>query len=219
MSAITMSAARDSFAATLSAVEAAVRFHFRKRLRPDEFEEAMAEAMAAAWSSWHGLVGRGKDPVEVGVHGIASNAIRHVRNGRRIGNRSSGRGGMDVYHSKAQARCGYKLVSLDGEDVADDEGTSREVWRDWLAEDCRVTPADEACFRVDFEGWLAGLTDRKRRIVELLAEGHDGAAVARLIGVTPGRVCQVRAELEVHWSAFQQGPAGMGRIDPVRDAV
>ena len=32
----------------------------------------------------------------VGVHGIATNAVRYVRNGRRVGNRSSGRGGMVV---------------------------------------------------------------------------------------------------------------------------
>src|SRR5207245_93990 len=85
--------AQEQFTATLSAVEDAVHFAFRTRLRPQEYEEALAEAMAAAWSAWHGLVvKRGKDPVAVGVHGIATNAIRNVRQGRRVGNPSGGSG-------------------------------------------------------------------------------------------------------------------------------
>src|SRR6476646_7551134 len=80
MSALSLVAAQDQFTATLSAVEDAVRFAFRKRLRPQEYEEALAEAKAAAWSAWTRLIKRGKDPVAIGVHGIATNAIRYVRN-------------------------------------------------------------------------------------------------------------------------------------------
>src|SRR3954464_6793024 len=103
MSALSPVAAREQFTATLSAVEDAVKFAFRRRLRPQEYEEALAEARAAAWSAWHGLVERGKDPVEVGVHGIAANAIRWVRARRKVGNPTCGRGAMDVFHPRAQA--------------------------------------------------------------------------------------------------------------------
>ena len=78
-------------ASAVPPVEDAVRFAFRKRLRPQEYEEALAEATAAAWSAWHGLIQRGKEPVEIGVHGIATNAMKYVRNGRRVGNRTCGR--------------------------------------------------------------------------------------------------------------------------------
>ncbi len=203
MSALTLSAAQGQFTATLSAVEDAVKFAFRRRLRPQEYEEVMAEARAAAWSAWAGLIRRGKNPVEVGIHGIASNAIRYVKNGRRLGNKSSGRGGMDLYNPKAQARCGFRLVSLDAGDDAGPGDSSSGSWRGWLAEDRRVGPADLACSRLDFESWLAGLPARKRRIAELLAEGHDGVVVARMVGVSPGRVCQVRPELQRSWEAFQ----------------
>ena len=71
MSAMSLASAQQSFAANLKAVEDAVRFAFRRRLRHQEYEEALAEARAAAWSAWAGLVKRGKDPVAVGAHGIA----------------------------------------------------------------------------------------------------------------------------------------------------
>jgi len=203
MSALSLVAAQEQFTATLKAVEDAVRFGFRRRLRRQEYEDVVAEAKAAAWSAWTGLIKRGKDPVEVGVHGIATNAVRYVRNGRKVGNTTCGRGAMDVYHRKAQAACGFTLVSLDsGEGDAGD--STRGSWREWLAEDNRVGPAEEACFRVDFGAWLEGLSTRKRSIAELLTEGHEGVVVARRVGVSPGRVCQVRAELEASWGAFQR---------------
>src|SRR4051812_41218400 len=154
MSAMSLCVAQEKFTATLSAVEDAVKFAFRRRLRPQEYEEALAEARAAAWSAWHGLVERGKDPVEVGVHGIAANAIRWVRARRKVGNPTCGRGAMDVFHHKAQKACGFTLVSLDSGDVALAGTSGAGAWREWLAEDNKVTPADEAAFRLDFEGWL-----------------------------------------------------------------
>ncbi len=214
MSAMSLCAAREQFTATLSAVEDAVKFAFRRRLRPQEYEEALAEARAAAWSAWHGLVERGKDPVEVGVHGIAGNAVRNIRQGRRIGNRTCGRGVMDVFNSKAQKKDGFTLVSLDS-DYVDSEDSTRGSWREWLAEDNKVTPADEAAFRVDFEGWLAGLPERKRRVAELLAEGHEGVVVARTVGIAPSRVTQLRSELAASWRAFQ----GQAEGGPRRAAV
>ena len=213
MSAMSLCAAREQFTATLSAVEDAVKFAFRRRLRPQEYEEALAEARAAAWSAWHGLVTRGKDPVEVGVHGIATNAIRWVRARRRVGNINCGRGAMDVYHPRAQAACGFTLVSLDSDHVDAGDSTAG-AWREWLAEDNKVTPADEAAFRLDFEGWLSHLPERKRRVAVLLAAGHEGVVVARTVGIAPSRVTQLRSELAASWRAFQgQAEGGVRRAD------
>ena len=214
MSAISLVAAQEQFTATLSAVEDAVHYAFRRRLRHQEYEEALAEARAAAWSAWHGLVERGKDPVEVGVHGIATNAIRWVRARRKVGNSNCGRGAMDVYHPRAQAACGFTLVSLDSDHVDAGDSTAGS-WRDWLSEDNKVTPADEAAFRLDFEGWLAAWPGRKRRVAELLAEGHEGVVVARTVGIAPSRVTQLRSELAASWRAFQ----GQAEGDPRRVAV
>ena len=219
MSAMSLASAQQSFVATQSAVEDAVKFAFRHRLRAQDYEDAMAEAKAAAWSAWHGLVvKRGKDPVEVGVHGIANNAIRWVRARRRVCNNNCGRGAMDVYHPRAQAACGFTLVSLDSGDEVNPGVSTRGAWKEWLSEDNKVTPADEAAFRVDFEGWLAGLPERKRRVAELLAEGHEGVAVARLVGIAPSRVTQLRSELAASWRAFQGQDGGVPRRDAVATA-
>src|SRR5687768_1132526 len=52
LSGASLTAVQQQFTATLSAVEDAVKFAFRKRLRPQEYEDALAEARAAAWSAW-----------------------------------------------------------------------------------------------------------------------------------------------------------------------
>ena len=90
MSAMSLCVAQEQFTAHLSAVEVAARYAFRRRRRQDR-EEAVAEATAAAWSAWAGLLSRGKDPVEVGVHAIARNAVRYVKSGRKLGNPTCGR--------------------------------------------------------------------------------------------------------------------------------
>ncbi len=203
MSALSIRTPQDRFTAALSAVDDADRFAFRRRLRDQDFEEALAEARAAAWSAWAGMIAKGRDPVEAGVHGVANNAVRNVRQGRRIGNAHCGRGAMDVFNRKAQAACGFTVVSLDSGAEIHDEPSSRGDWLDWLAGDNRVTPADEACFRLDFRDWLSSLPERKRRIAELLAGGETVTDIAQRVGVSQGRVSQVRTELEASWAAFQ----------------
>ena len=200
MPAMSLVAAQEKFTATLKAVEDAARFAFRGR-RPQDREEAVAEALAAAWSAWAGLLRRGKDPVEVGVTGIANNAVRNVRQGRRIGNRTCGRGAMDIQHPRVRRALGLRVVSF--EELA---GPQVGSWRDWLAEDNSISPADQAIFHLDYQTWLAGLPEKKRWVAELLALGHEGFVVARLVGIAQSRVCQLRHELEDSWQALQ-GPA------------
>ena len=206
MPAMSLVAAQEKFTATLKAVEDAARYAFRRRRRQDR-EEALAEARAAAWSAWAGLLRRGKDPVEVGVTGIANNAVRNVRQGRRIGNRNCGRGAMDIQHPRVRRDLGLRVVAF--EELA---GPRVGSWRDWLAEDNRVTPADEAIFHLDYQAWLAGLAEPKRRVAELLAEGHEPGLVARVLGVSPPRVTQLRHELEASWRAFQGGATPVATV-------
>ena len=205
LSGIALTPVHRQFEAALPAILATAKFAFRKR-RLQERQEAVAEALAAAWSAWQSLVRRGKDPVEVGVSGIANNAVRYVLNGRRVGNPTTGgRGAMDIHHPRAQKLCGLKVVSLD-RNLGTELDARPDAWREWLAKTNRVTPADEACFRVDFADWLAHLPGRKRAMAELLVEGHETGVVARLLGVTPGAVSQSRAWLEASWQEFQSGP-------------
>jgi hypothetical protein len=154
------------------------------------------------------LLARGQDPVAVGIAGIAYNACRYVRNGRRLGTGSCGRGVMDVFHRKAQAACGFQILSLDSAVGIPTRPTSASLWREWLVADNRVSPADEAAFRLDFSDWLKGLPQRKRQMAELLAQGHETGVVARMLGVSSGAVSRTRSWLQANWKAFQ------GQTDP-----
>jgi hypothetical protein len=188
--------AQREFTAHLPVVENAIRFAFRRlRLRRQDFEDVLAEAVAACWNAWVGLISRGRDPLEVGVCGIANFSVRSVRNGRRIANRTCGRGAMDVYHPKAQKARGFQVINS-GHDEAMD-GLDAGVWTNCC------TPADEACFRVDFAAWMEALAPRRRRTAELLAEGHGTLEVAREVGVTPAAISQARSWLQESWKKFQ----------------
>jgi hypothetical protein len=204
LSGASLTAAHRRFEAALPAIDRTLRYLFR-RWPEGRRDEALADARAAAWHAWYGLLRRGKDPESVGVTGLAANAARYVRNGRRLGCGTLGRA-ADVLDPEAGRRHGLRVVSLD-----DPRGETGDSWRSWLAEDHQFTPADAACFRLDFERWLEGLTTRKRQIADLLVEGHEGVVVARTMGLTPGRVSQVRDELNASWRAFQsQGAIDVG---------
>src|SRR5205085_399410 len=109
---------------------------------------------------------------------------------------------MDVFHPKAQEARAFKIISLDSNDQFF-PGSLVGTWKQWLACDHRVGPADEAAFRLDFGAWLASLPIRKRQVAELLAEGHEPGVVACIVGISPARVSQLRQELAESWQAFQ----------------
>ena len=189
--------AQRAFTAHLPAVENATRFAFRRRrLKRHDFEDVLAEAIAACWSAWVGLISRGRDPLEVGVCGIANFAVRYVRNGRRIANRSGGQGAMDVYHPRAQRARGFRVFNSGGVEEAVG-GPDHGTWTNCC------TPADEACFRVDYADWLEALAPRRRRTAELLAAGHGTLDVAKDIGVTAAAISQARVALHASWLRFQ----------------
>jgi len=203
MSAITLNAAATAdahraFDAVLGRIDATLRSNFRRwprRLR----EEVIAEARAYTWAAWHGLLRRGKDPVEVGVVAVAAHCCRAVKNGRSVGaRRSTGRGAMDALDPRALRKLGLKVIPGEGPG-----GDPRGSWEDWLTCGARYGPADEAIFRVDFAAWLAALPGQKRRMAELLAEGLGTGEVARRLGVSPAAISQGRAWLARSWDRFQ----------------
>jgi hypothetical protein len=195
---MTTLAFQKQFEELLPQLREAASFAFRRR-NCDDREEAIADVCAAAWSAWSGLVRRGSNPMEVGWTGILANAIRYVRNGRRIGNPGCGRGRMDPWNWKAQRRDGFRIVSLAS---ARQEGDLKA----WVANDHRSSPADHAAFLIDFREWLDRLPERRRLSAELLSRGYGTAEVAQQVGVSPGAISQARTALERNWKAFQADP-------------
>jgi len=66
---------------------------------------------------------------------------------------------------------------------------------------------DLAAFRIDFTRWIQLLTDRDRKIINVLSGGDTTKAVAQQFGLSEGRVSQLRRRFEQLWRIFQ-GEAG-----------
>ena len=75
-------------------------------------------------------------------------------------------------------------------------------WQELVVEDRHSGPAEVATTRVDFAAWLESLPKRTRRVAETLATGEATSHVARIFGLTPGRVSQLRRELYDAWRVF-----------------
>jgi hypothetical protein len=216
MTTATLRAAHRDFLSQLPKIDRALSYAFRHQ--PARRRAAViADARGAVWHAWLGLVRRGKDPLAVGPIAIARNAARYFKAGRLLGCGKGTWGCRDVFHMKAQKSGGFRLLSLHDRGRRG-AGRDPEAWAAWEVVDDRVSPADQACFKLDYEAWLARLPERKRRVAELLAAGETTGDVARVLGVTAGAISQARRSLEADWRAFQgedDSPAAQARTRPV----
>lgn len=189
---------QNNFMIVLPAVKKHALIRFR-RLPMEAREEATAEAIASACVSYASLA-RQKKLARVYVGNIATNAVRAVNGGRRVGGHINSR---DVLSALAQKKKKLSVVTLSPWSTADDS------WRDLAMESRKVSPADQACFNLDFQSWLMTWTPRHRKIITMLAAGQRTMAVARSFTVSEARVSQWRREFEESWQQFQglQNPA------------
>ena len=183
---------QSNFLKILPAVKKHASFQFR-RLPGDAREEATAEAVASACVAYATLA-RQKKLDRVYVGNIATNAARAVNGGRHVGGNQSCR---CVLNPLTHKKTGVVVTSLSPWSSVDD------TWRDLMLESRRVSPADQACFNVDFQEWLKSWPQRDRKIIAMLAAGERGMAVAQKFGLTEGRVSQLRREYEASWLQFQ----------------
>ena len=183
---------QSNFMSIMPAVQTHASVCFRK-LNPTDQEEATAEAIARACVTYANLV-RQKKLDRVYAGNIATFAVKAVNSGRRVGGHQNRK---DVLSPTAQKTKNITMASLSPWSTPDN------TWRDLLLESKRVSPADQACFNVDFHEWLKSWPERHRQIIAALAAGHRGKAVARMFGVTEGRVCQIRARYRRSWEQMQ----------------
>jgi hypothetical protein len=176
----------------LPAVETIARIRFRG-LPACEQEEGLAEAVAGAMICFVRLVRRGKNPA-VFAGRLAQVAVFRVLAGRLTGTSDNS---FDVLSRHARRRRGFTVGPLPDSTQAESE------WEEILTENGRCTPADLAASRIDFSAWLDSMTGRRRKIAQSLAAGYQTVEVAREFHLSPGRVSQLRRELEVSWNAFQ----------------
>jgi hypothetical protein len=194
------------FLALAPVVERHARVAFRA-LDGAAREEAVAEAVAAAFAAHVALKARGRDPAAFPSM-LATYSVLRVKDGRHVGSRRSSR---DVLSRKAQQRRGFRVEPLPapartaGEGLyARAQGRREQGALEECLRDHRKAPVpDLVAFRLDFGAFLGALAERDRRMALALAEGHAAKQVARRFGLTPGRVTQLRQRWRRQWLAFQ----------------
>ena len=191
-SARTIRTREERFLKMLPQLQAQARFAFRQQ-PPDRRQELIAETLALCWVAFVRLLERGREDM-IYPTPLVQFAIRQARDGRRVGSRLNV---CDVSSAYAQRRKGFRLQRLDQHDQLSNE------WREVLVEDKTAGPAETAVSRIDFGAWLRSLSGAKRRVAQTLAMGETTQRAARRFRVSPGRISQLRRELEESWDSFQ----------------
>ena len=163
-----------------------------RNLRPESKSEAVQEVIANSFVAFRRL--HELDKLDVAYPSVlARYGVAQVRDGRQVGTKLNTN---DVSSPYAQQRKGFRVVRLDRHSQV--EG----FWRESLVEDRRTGPAETAIMRVDFAEWLKQLPERRRQIAEALGNGETTGSVAERFNISPGRISQIRRELNANWTAF-----------------
>jgi hypothetical protein len=182
---------QEQYASLMPTIERQLSFAFRQ-LRGEARDEAIQECRCLAAKACNQLYTQGKASV-IFAAPIARQAVRHYLAGRRF---AAMLNANDISSAYCQRRRGLAVKSLDQRDTTGD-------WKETIIADDRANPADVACLCVDFEEWLDQLDSRHRLVAELLASGERTCDVADRLGVTRGRISQMRRELDDTWAHFQ----------------
>lgn len=160
--------------------------------KPEAKEELVAEVVANAFCAYARLVERCKADLAYATP-LATFAICQVRAGRRIGTKLNVR---DVSSPYARMAKGITLERIDRFNKEEGE------WLEVLIEDRKAGPADTAAARIDVPAWFRSLTRRERKIAHALARGEATSTVAKMFGLSAGRVSQLRQEFKRSWEMF-----------------
>ena len=189
-------ACHERFLEMLPQIREQARMAFRFA-RPEVREDLITEVIANAFVAFTRLAERGKVELAYPTP-LAQYAIRQVRAGRRVGTNLNVR---DVSSRYAQRVKSFTVEQLGEFDEQQGE------WREALIEDRQAGPAETAAARIDVADWFKSLGRNKRKIAKSLARGEATGTVARLFGLTAGRVSQLRQELKRSWDLFQNQAA------------
>jgi hypothetical protein len=183
------------FLAVLPEIQSYARLKFRY-LKPERRQDAIQEAVAAAYVSYCRLAVRGLLHLAT-IGSLVTFAVRHVRANRHVGGTQETLN--DVLSPAAQRRHGIQNLTYRPK-------SSDAKCDDWLAEtiaDKKAKIIDLVWTKIDFAAWLSTLTRRDRQIVAALARHERTSDVAERFGLTRGRVSQLRRRYEWDWLRFQ----------------
>ena len=181
----------DRFLQLLPAIREQAEYAFRE-VRVDAHEELVQETIAAAYDMFVTLCHRGRMSLAYATP-LAKFAIRHVREGRRIGSRSNS---LDI---TSPCKCAAKRITIER---LDRFNPRRDEWREVLVEDRKAGPAETAATRIDWADWLRSLSRRHRAIACTLACGETTGVAARKFRISSARVSQLRLWFKDNWEQF-----------------
>jgi|SRR3954468_24847334 hypothetical protein len=183
---------QESFLNLLPIIQRSLRYQFRF-LRTYAREEAMQNALAISAIAYARLYAQGRAHV-ANAYSLARYSGRQHRSGRIAGGHLNAK---DAVSRCAAVSRGLKVMRLHG---LDPQNCS---WIDAILEDKRASIPDVVATKLDMRAWLRTLPIRTRRIARDLAQGCCTAEAAQKHSLSPGRISQLRRELEHSWSSFQ----------------
>lgn len=169
-----------------------VRQHARaqfSRLRGDNLDDAIAKAEGNAWKAYITLHRNGQNPDEFPSR-IADFAVRHVKAHRDVTGQEKQKDVLSRRHGR-----GVESLPLDDQ--------HRPDLLDGLADTRRMTPADAAGFRIDYESWPAREKGKERERIDDLATGLTTTEAAVKHGVSESAVSQWRTKARRNWEEYQ----------------
>ena len=88
----------------------------------------------------------------------------------------------------------------------------QDTFEERLRDNTQSPVPDQAAFRIDWPTYFNSLTDRDQRLAEFLSLGHTAKQAARVFGISPARVTQLRQQWCREWRRCQEAdPARSGR--------
>jgi hypothetical protein len=112
---------------------------------------------------------------------IAYYTILHMKSGRR----SSGASTVDVLGTGTQLNGKSQTTSFD--EPVHEEGEEEFTVNDVFSNDSE-DPGQKAARKIDWEFFLASLTDREKSVIEGLVAGLNGSEIARSVRVDPSTI-------------------------------
>ena len=173
-----------------------VEGHARRKFGADD--DKVQEARALAWKWCRRQWRQGKRPQDW-AGAIATFAARAVRSGRKLTGMIRSK---DALNEIAWRRFGFTVSPL-----PDFSTLSSNPFSEALADHGQAPVPDHVAFRCDWPTFLAQQSARDQRMAELLGRGERANVVARQIGVSPGRLTQLRQALMRRWCEFHGGNA------------
>jgi hypothetical protein len=183
----------EEFLRLLPTIRRAANFAFRGRSWSDR-QDLVDEVIGHALVAFCRLVARGNTQIAYGTS-LAAFAVKRVLDGRRVGTPDNA---CDVSSAYCRRRKGIRIQRLEEFDPRSGR------WQELVVEDRRATPCELAITRLDVEDWFQKLPKPKRQLAKCLAIGESTDEVAKRFNLSPGRISQLRRELQQSWEDFQR---------------